>query len=282
MPLSSSSAQQAREALADRLRELRIDAGLSAVALAATAGWDRTKVSHIEHARRPPSAGDIRVWCRLCGADEQAEEFVASLRAVRGMWTEWRRMERTGLRRSQEAVLPLFERTRMFRAYSSWVIPGLIQTEGYTRTVLRAVANRRGLIDDVEAALRVRMERQRLLRRGGRTFAFLLEESVLRVGMGGPEVMAAQLAHLSDVALLPSVSLGVVPARWDRDSARPVEDFWIFDSDQVSVELVSGYLTITQPREIAMYAQMFVALTEVAVYGVQAAALIDRAKTALH
>jgi transcriptional regulator with XRE-family HTH domain len=278
---SSSSAQQAREALANRLRELRIDARLSATALAAEAGWDRTKVSQIEHARRPPSASDVRAWCRLCGAEDQAEELVESLRAAKSMWVEWRRMERTGLRRSQEAVQPLFDRTRMFRAYSSWVIPGLVQTEGYTRAILRAVSARRGLVDDVDASVKVRMERQRILRRSGRTFAFLVEESVLRAGLGGPEVMAAQLAHLVDIASLPAVSLGVVPATPDRDSARPVEDFWIFDSDQVSVELVSGYLTITQPHEVAMYARMFAALTELAVYGPRATKLIEAAASAI-
>lgn len=141
---SSSSAQQARQAPANQLRDLRVDAGLTARALAAAAGWDRTKVSQIEHARRPASPQDIPLWCRICGAEEQATDLVESLRAAEGMWVEWRRMERTGLRHPQEAVRPLFERTRMFRAYSSWVIPGLIQTEETTRAVLRAVAVRRG------------------------------------------------------------------------------------------------------------------------------------------
>jgi transcriptional regulator with XRE-family HTH domain len=128
MPIpSSSSAQQARQALANRLRELRVDADLSAVALAAAAGWDRTKISQIEHARRSPSAGDIRTWCRLCGADDQAEELVESLRAVKGMWIEWQRMERTGLRRSQEAVLPLFGLFEFRRAWPLvWLALGVI------------------------------------------------------------------------------------------------------------------------------------------------------------
>ena len=72
----------------------------------------------------------------------------------------------------------------------------------------------------------------------------------------------------------PSVSLGVIPALADRGEARPVEDFWIFDSEQVTVELVSGHLTITQPREIAMYAQMFARLAETAVYGSRARELL--------
>lgn len=281
MAAVSSSAQAARQALADRLRELRTDARLTSKGLAELARWHRTKVSHIEGARRPPSEDDIRTWCSVCDADDQANDLVASLRAVEGMWIEWRRMERSGLRQAQESRLPLFERTRQFRAYSSWLIPGLVQVEEYTGTVLRATQQRRGLPDDVEAAVAVRMERQRVLHGPGRTFAILIEEAVLRNGMGGPEVMTAQLAHLLEVAALPTVSLGIVPAGPGRHIARPVEDFWIFDNAQVNVELVSGYLTITQPREIAMYAQMFAKLTEIAVYGRQAKTLIHKATESL-
>ena len=190
------------------------------------------------------------------------------------MWVEWRRMERSGLKRAQEARLPLYERTRQFRAYSCWRIPGLIQTEDYTRAVLLAYQQRRGLRDDVEAAVAVRMRRQRVLRRGERTVAFLIEESVLRNGFGGPDVTRAQLEYLTEVTTWPAVSLGIIPSSLDRGVAGPAEDFWIFDNDQVNVELISGYLTVTQPHEIAMYAQMFSRLAEIAVYGSHARELI--------
>lgn len=190
-------------------------------------------------------------------------------------------MERTGLRQAQESVLPLFERTQIFRAYSSWVFPGLIQTEAYTRTMLRAIAQRRMIPDDVEEAVAVRMDRQRVLHRSGKTFAFLIEESVLRAGIGGAEVMTEQLGHLNEISALPSVSLGIVPARPDRDLAWPVEEFWIYDSAQVNVELISGYLTITQPREVAMYADVFSRLASAAVYGLRAQTHIEKAIEAL-
>jgi len=93
----SSSVSQARQILADRLRELRLDAGLTAKELAAGAGWERTKVSKIERGTRPPSAEAIRVWCQVCSAEDQPGDLIASLRAAEGMWVEWRRMERTGL-----------------------------------------------------------------------------------------------------------------------------------------------------------------------------------------
>ncbi|MFF8566611.1 helix-turn-helix domain-containing protein [Streptomyces albidoflavus] len=273
---ASSSAQRARQALADRLAELCRDAGLTGAGLADRCGWSRSKSSRIMNARTAPSAEDIRVWCQVCGVEDQTEDLIASLRTAEGMWVEWRRMERPGLRRAQESRLPLYQRTRRFRSYSSWLVPGMIQTPSYTEAALRAIQRRRGLVDDVSEAVAARRERQRLLYEGEGRFAFLVEESVLRSGVGGAEVMAEQLDHLKAVGSLPQVSLGVVPMTPDRDRW-PAEGFWIFDAAQVNVELISGYLTITQPREVAAYAQAFTELAELAVHGTSARALIDRA-----
>ena len=228
------------------------------------------------NSRTPPSANDIRAWCRACGAEDQTADLIASLRTAEDMWVGWRRMERTGLKRAQEARLPIFQRTRRFRAYSSWFVPGLMQTCDYTEAVLRAVQRRRVEVDDVAEAVAVRMERQRVLYEGNRRFAFLIEESVLRNGIGGTDVLAGQLGHLLTLGSLPNVSLGVVPMRADR-SRMPVEGFWIFDAAQVNVELISGYLTITQPSEVATYAEAFGELAGLAVYGTSARALVSAA-----
>ncbi|WP_275040689.1 helix-turn-helix domain-containing protein [Nocardiopsis gilva] len=273
--------QRARRELAARLREIRIDAGMSGRDIARACGWHPSKSSRIENARTPPSAGDIRSWCRSCGAKDQAADLIELARMVDGMFVEWRRMERAGLGQAQEARLPLYERTRRFRSYSSWLVPGLIQTRGYTSAALHAIRQRRGLADDVEQAVTARMERQRVLYEGDRRFAFLVEESVLRTGVGGTEVMAGQLGHLITISSLPNVSLGVVPMRPDRDRW-PAEGFWIYDTAQVNVELVSGYLTITQPREISLYAKAFDELAALAVYGPQARSLITSAIDITH
>ncbi|MDX3248785.1 helix-turn-helix transcriptional regulator [Streptomyces sp. ME18-1-4] len=274
----SSSAQQARQVLADRLAELCRDARLTGREIATRCGWHPSKSSRIMNARTPPSADDVQAWCRACGAEEQAADLIALLRTAEGMWIGWRRMERASLKQAQEARLPLFERTRRFRSYSSWLVPGLIQTYGYTESVLRAVQRRRVEVDDVAEAAAVRMERQRVLYEGGRQFAFLIEESVLRNGLCGAEVLIGQLGHLLTVGSLPNVSLGVVPTGPAR-SRMPVEGFWIFDAEQVNVELVSGYLTLTQPSEVATYADTFGELADLAVYGAAARELI---KAALH
>ncbi|MEV8324740.1 helix-turn-helix transcriptional regulator [Kitasatospora sp. NPDC056731] len=276
----SSSAQQARHVLANRLAELCRDAGLTGLGIAHLCGWHPSKSSRIINARTPPSADDIQTWCQACGAEDQAEDLIASLRTVEDMWIGWRRMERSGLKRAQEARLPLYQRTRRFRSYSSWLVPGLIQTRGYTESVLRAVQRRRVEVDDVAEAVTARMERQAVLHKGGRRFAFLMEESVLRNGLGGADMLIEQLSHLLTVGSLPSVSLGIVPDQPGR-TRMPVEGFWIFDAAQVNVELVSGYLTITQPSEVATYADTFAELADMAVYGPDARTLITSAINSL-
>ncbi|MFH8880548.1 Scr1 family TA system antitoxin-like transcriptional regulator [Streptomyces californicus] len=90
----------------------------------------------------------------------------------------------------------------------------------------------------------------------------------------------AGLARDAGLTGLPNVSLGVIPTSAER-SRMPVEGFWIFDSDRTDVELVSGYLTLTQPSEVAMYADTFAELAEMAVYGVNARALIVAALDSL-
>ncbi|MFK0291674.1 helix-turn-helix domain-containing protein [Streptomyces sp. NPDC090442] len=274
---SSSSIQQARAALGKRLREIRKDSGLTARELAARAGWHESKCSRIENGRTGPSDADLRVWTLHCGAQEQTADLIATARNIDGAYVEWRRLERSGLRRAQESVLPLWERTRHFRAYSSWLIPGPLQTRAYIEALLRAIRDRRTLPDDLDQAVQVRVDKQRVLHEGPRRFAILLEENVLRHRIGGATTMSGQLGHLLSVAALPNVSLGVIPLDADRTALWPIEDFWIFDHTQVNVELVSAFLTITQPHEISMYTRTFADLADLAVYGAPARALITAA-----
>ena len=277
----STSAQQARQALADRLRELRLDAGLTAVQLAAATGWHRTKVSRIEHAARSPTIGDVRAWCQACNAEDQAEDLVAALRIAQGAYVQWQRLERTGLRWLQESPVPLYERTRLMRVYCSQVVPGLLQTPSYATALLASITERKGIPDDVSEAVPARMARARILREGEHRFAFVVEEAVLRTGLGGGEVMAAQLGHLLEVMALPSASFGVIPFA----ASRPrwvLENFTMFDAAQVNVELLSAEVTITAPSEIKIYAEAFEEFAGMAVYGAEARALVISALSALN
>ncbi|MFJ5973999.1 helix-turn-helix domain-containing protein [Streptomyces sp. NPDC093060] len=279
--VTSSSVKQARQALGRRLREIRKDAGLTARELARRAGWHESKCSRLENGHTPPSDADIRTYTAHCAAHEQTADLIATARGIEGAYIQWRRMERAGLKRVQQSVAPLFERTRRFRVYQSWVIPGLLQSAAYTRAVLSTVAHLRDVPDDIDEAVAVRMDRQRILHSGDHRFAMVVEEWVLRTVIGDNDTMAGALGHLISVASLPSVSLGIIPLGTPRGAGWPVESFTMYDDAQVNAELVSAHLTVTQPGEIAEYTKAFAELSAIAVYGVQARLLITAAIDAL-
>ncbi|MFJ8442779.1 DUF5753 domain-containing protein [Kitasatospora griseola] len=276
----SSSVQAARMALAARLGELMRDAGLKGGELSVLCGWHAAKTSRILNAKVAPSDSDIRVWCRICGADDQAEDLVASNRAADSLYVEWRRITRTGLRHAQEARVPLYVRTSHFRAYSSRVVPGALQTKGYASALLRMVADVRQTPDDVSDAVDARLARSRLVYEGGRRLVAVVEESVLRYRVGDEEVMAGQLGHLLTVMSLPSVSLGIIPFTTPR-TVWPTESFNVFDDRQAGTELLSAQVTVTAPSDVALYIQVFARFAGLAVHGAAARALITAAVDAL-
>lgn len=278
---SRSSARAAREAVASRLKDIRLDAGLTGAELASRCGWNKSKSSRVENARTPPSDADIRAWCRVCGADGQAEELIAASRNAESLYVEWRRRQRAGLRRLQESYVPLYEQTGLFRVYSPNVIPGFLQTPGYITALFTAITDLDGEGDgEVEAVVEARTERSRILRRGGHRFSMVLEESVLRYRMGDADVMAGQLGHLLSAMSLPNVSVGVIPFT-ARRLVWPLEAFTVYDDHLVRVELTTAELTIEAPTEVETYARAFGRLQKPAVYGSGARALITSAIEAL-
>ncbi|MFE6055487.1 helix-turn-helix domain-containing protein [Kitasatospora sp. NPDC056446] len=269
----SPSVQQAREVLAGRLGEIRKDAGISGRELAARCGWSESKSSRIENARTPPSDADIRAWCRACGADDQALDLIAANRQSADAHVQWRRLQRSGLRRLQESTADLYLQTKVFRTYVSDVIPGFLQTPGYATALLSSIADFRGTPNDVSEAVTARMRRNAVLSRGARRFSFVLEESVLRYRVCSAQTMAAQLGHLLAVMDLPNVALGIIPFAAER-TVWPMPTFTIFDDTRVHADTLDAAETLTQPSQIDLYARAFDRLSQGAARGAAARSLV--------
>nr|WP_055575318.1 helix-turn-helix transcriptional regulator [Streptomyces albus] len=238
-------------------------------ALAERCGWHPAKTSRLEHARAAPSDEDIRSWCAACDAPELIPDLLAASRSADSMYVEWKRLHRSGMRRAQEDLVPLFERTRHFRVYCSTVVPGLVQTPEYATALLATISDFQGTPDDSAEAAQARVERSRVIREGRHRFAILVEEDVLYRNHGGPDVMAGQLGYLLSVMALPSVSLGVIPRGTPR-RMWTIEAFHLFDEHRVQIELLTAKVTITQPSEVQTYAKAFGRLTKMAVHGAEA------------
>jgi len=256
----SSSAQQAREALGVQLRELRKEAGFTARALAVATGQHFTRVSKIEHGVQPPTDKDIRNWCGACGAVDHIPDLIATLRAVESAYLEFRRQSRAGMKRVLGThTLALYERTRLFRIYEHNVIPGLFQTAEYCSAMLSFWIKFLGTPNDLQEAVAVRMERQRVIYRGCRRFVSVLEEQALRTWFGTAETQARQLDHLLALMSLPNVSLGIVPMMTERVGVGST-GFWIFDDTLVALETPTASIEVNRPQEVELYARMLQAL----------------------
>ena len=218
---------------------------------------------------------DIGTWCRVCYAEDQIPDLIAAARNVESMYADWRRQMRAGMRRSQAARLPVYQRTRLFRLYEPGLIPGIFQTAQYAAGVISSFMKFTGVATDLEEAVAARMEWQKIIY-SDREFDVVLEEQALRTRAGDQEVMTGQLDRLLAVMSLPRVGLGIIPSSAER-TVMPSAGFAIFDSEMVQAETVSAELTVTQPQEIVLYTRRFELLRQSAVHAGDARQLIRRA-----
>jgi transcriptional regulator with XRE-family HTH domain len=276
----TSAAQRAKEAFGSRLREIRQDAGFSGRQLAELIGFHFTKISRVEHGGQGLSDADIRTWCLACDAADEIPSLIAQARAADSLYREWKRQARSGLRRLQETIGPLYEKTRLFRVHEHWSIPGLLQTAAYSTESMAYWSRLLKLPDDRAAATAARLERQRVLRSGDHRFVFLLAEQTLRTRVGAAEIMVEQLDRVLGVMALANVSIGIIPAGAGL-GAHTQTAFWIFDDDLVKVETLTAALDITRPDEIEIYATVFDQMRQAARYGRSAQALILKARDEL-
>lgn len=109
------------------------------------------------------------------------------------------------------------ERTSCLYCFDTYLINGLLQCPDYMQDILGS-----------EDAVKMRQERQRrfLDAYSGRTLIAVMSESVLRANVGGPEIMARQMAFLAEYAELKNVILHIVPMK-SRICARLSTSFMI-------------------------------------------------------
>ncbi len=188
-------------------------AGLTQEQAAASLGKAANKISRVENGKVGISKTDLDALLRLYQAS-----------AKDALWC--RELAQGSRRRRTRATAEttLFLGPKWFRAFrdfeqsasqimqvGSEVVPGNLQTESYTRAMFLGQGSHPEH-KAVEDTVRVRRDRQALLtRENPAQFSFVLSESALRRMIGGPKVMAEQLRHLAELALLSTVDIQVIP-----------------------------------------------------------------------
>ncbi|MQY24599.1 helix-turn-helix domain-containing protein [Nocardia aurantia] len=264
---------EAREALGARLRELRQLAGLSGADLARLCGWHQTKVPKLEYGRIKPSPDDIRAYCTHCDTADELPDLLASLNTLELAYLEVKKSLSIGTRRRQRTVLRQAEQAEIIRIFSPNLVPGFLQTAEYARAILAEVVEFYQVPNnDIDEGVSIRLERQQLLYKREHRFHFLIGEAALHTRVGDDAVMLGQLDRLLAVVGLPRVVVGMIPFRGA--PALQTTNFTMYDNRVVNVEAVTAELTVTQPREIALYGRAFDLLASKSVIGEHARALI--------
>lgn len=277
-----SSFQRAREALGNRLREMRLDSHLTGRALSAATGFTPPKISKIEGGRQTPSDRDIEQWATACGQDQIIPELKATLRSLEQQYVEFRRMSRTGLPARQRTMKDIEAKTQTVRNFEPCFVPGLLQTAEYAR--YRFAEGDEGDTErgvpasdvEVDEAIAARMERARAIHLGDKKFHFVMTEAVLHYGLCPPDVMAGQLGHLISMTTVPTIHVGIIPFSAPMEVG-PLHGFHLYDNTLVLVELFTAVLNISQPGEIGAYERVFGHLAAAAVYGADARTLLTNA-----
>jgi transcriptional regulator with XRE-family HTH domain len=120
---------------------------------------------------------------------------------------------------------------RLIRTFQHSLVPGLFQTRAYAQAILEV--HPETTAEEVKERVDGRMGRQAILFREDppppRVHA-ILDEQVLRRCVGGAAVMAEQTEHLVELAVMPRISIQIIPA--DVPHAGLLGAFIIAETDQ--------------------------------------------------
>jgi transcriptional regulator with XRE-family HTH domain len=278
-----SSPTVKRRRLAAELRRRRDEAGLTIEEVAEQLEWSSGKISRIENSRVSVLPRDVKFLLRVYGAEEGGEDWEALLSLSRESRQKgWWRAHGDAIPEFFETYIGLEADATTLRTYESEFVPGLFQTEEYTRAVHRAVMITASE-DEIEKLVAVRMARQdRLTVADAPQIWAVVNEAVIRRVVGGQAVMRAQLARLAEVSTQPNITLQVLPfgvgAHAGMDGAFMILGFPTpTDPDVVSIDYHKGTLYLEKPSEIDRYTLMFNHLRAAALPVGQSRDLIARA-----
>lgn len=166
--------------------------------------------------------------------------------------------------------------------FATIYVPGLLQTPGYIKAVIQASETRYSA-DEVDRQVAIRMKRQEILHRAQPPHLWaVLDESVVRRVVGGPDVMRAQLTHLADCTESPNITIQIFPFATGAH-ATAMGSFVILGGPEASMDVVyvdfhTGALFLETEEELATYRGAFDYLRARALSPAESLAAIHRAR----
>jgi transcriptional regulator with XRE-family HTH domain len=247
-----------RRRLASELRRLREAAGLTIDEVGDKLECSASKISRIETGHVGVTPRDVRDMLELYPIDsDQREALVQLAREARkkGWWHAYNEVF-TG------SFVGLESDASSLHAHQALLVPGLLQTEDYTRAVHRAIRPDQPE-EEIERRVAARIARQKLLTDAQPPeYWAILDEAVLHRVVGSPAVMRGQLTRMLEATELPHVTLQVLP--FSSGAHAGMEGPFLIlgfpeqaDPDVVYVENTTTGSYLEEPADVYRYTLMF-------------------------
>jgi transcriptional regulator with XRE-family HTH domain len=276
-----------RRQLGRYLRDLRNRSRLTVRTAAGQLEWSEAKIWRIETGHTGMRSLDVEAMCRIYGAPADTTEALMALAKetrARGWWHSYG----DAIPEYFDVYIGLEEAAAHFSWYEFELVPGLLQIEDYTRTVIQ-VGNPDMAEAEIERRVSVRMARQALLTRvtAPPVFNIVLNEAILHRPIGGPVVMVRQLERLVEANALPTVSIRVLPFAAGPHHGLISGPFVMLrfpvnsngqetEPPTVYVEGFTGALYLDKPHEVERYTAAFTDIWESALGKTDSDDLITR------
>lgn len=241
-------------------------------------------MSKLETGRQRPTDDDLVAWARVCGAEQTMPELRRLADLAEHEYTDFQAMYRSaGHESAQDRFGRMELAAQLIEHYSPALIPGLLQTGQYTRELLSAPASTvliGATTEQVEQMVAGRARRQEVLYQPGTTVRVVVGEAALRTWYGSRDTLLAQLDRLVALSDLATVEIGVL-SFGSPHPTMPLSGFTLHDRQRVFLESLTGLSEITEPDEVATYAQAYQLIWDAADTSSAAVALIRTAAGSL-
>ena len=200
-----------RRRLGSELRRLREARAIKLEEVADQLGLAASTLSRIETGKAPTKTAYLTALLEMYGVTDAGQRQVLIDMAREGHRKGWWAVYDDVLPTGFGIYVGLEAEATGLRVYETQVVNGLLQTPGYARAVLREV-HKKDSPEQLQRLAELRLKRQEVLDQEDPPDLWLiLDETVIRRPIGGPEVMVGQLKHLVEASQWPNVTLQVLP-----------------------------------------------------------------------
>jgi transcriptional regulator with XRE-family HTH domain len=197
-PKKLSPGDSPRDYVGVELRTAREQAGLTHQQLGDLIGYTGSYIGALERADRPPTPPALKAYDKYFKTDGRFSRMTELLKwePFPGWFHAWLEIEQIA---------------RTLRNFQPLVMPGLLQTRAYARTILRC-QRPDASSEEIEAQVDGRMRRQEILTRDNAPHLFaIIDEAVFMRPLGGHNVMAEQCEQLIEMAGRSNITVQVLP-----------------------------------------------------------------------